>query len=349
MDKRGISPLIATVLIIGFTVALGAIIFLWASGFVDDVKEGTTATSEKSSSCAVTNLKLEGIEQTAPNKLKFLLENIGQSDVDSVIVRITGDKGVASVTKPGVSSAGKKAFQADFDPAVVGVITGVEVIPNIKVGGKSASCAPGISLSASVPEERVDQWADNCGNGAIDEWEECEGDNLGGWQCTDGGYAGGNLKCTGCIIDVSECTEGTTCGNFVLNVGEEECDVDMNHNPLFAGLPEGEIATCNLLGMTGGVLYCSSLCLIDTSECSGEPSLCGNGVKDEFEECDGADLDGKDCVSLEFIDGSLSCTPSCKFNTDYCMLLGIGSAASFCGNGEIEGLGWTPEEKCDGT
>jgi len=35
MNKKGISPLIATVLIIGFTVALAAIIITWGSGFVN--------------------------------------------------------------------------------------------------------------------------------------------------------------------------------------------------------------------------------------------------------------------------------------------------------------------------
>ena len=34
MDKRGISPLIATVLIIGFTVALAAVIITWGGRFI---------------------------------------------------------------------------------------------------------------------------------------------------------------------------------------------------------------------------------------------------------------------------------------------------------------------------
>ena len=34
MNKKAVSPLIATVLIIGFTVALAAIVMTWAGGFM---------------------------------------------------------------------------------------------------------------------------------------------------------------------------------------------------------------------------------------------------------------------------------------------------------------------------
>ena len=44
LNKKGISPLIATVLLIGFTVALAAVVIIWGSGFVSRT---TVASSEK--------------------------------------------------------------------------------------------------------------------------------------------------------------------------------------------------------------------------------------------------------------------------------------------------------------
>ena len=41
-NKRGISPLIATVLLIGFTVALAAMVMTWGSGFIKKTTEQTT-------------------------------------------------------------------------------------------------------------------------------------------------------------------------------------------------------------------------------------------------------------------------------------------------------------------
>lgn len=46
-----------------------------------------------------------------------------------------------------------------------------------------------------------------CGNGAIDDGEQCDGGNLGGFTCVDLGYSGGTLACdpVTCTYDASAC------------------------------------------------------------------------------------------------------------------------------------------------
>src|SRR3989344_6781100 len=46
--------------------------------------------------------------------------------------------------------------------------------------------------------------------------------------------------------------------------------------------------------------------------------LCGDGVVDSSEECDGANLNGASCSSRGFTSGTLSCSSSCEFNTSSC-------------------------------
>ncbi len=76
----------------------------------------------------------------------------------------------------------------------------------------------------------------NCGDGAILGGEDCDGSNLGGQSCTDMGFTGGTLACSGtCTFDTSGCTT-TTCGNGVVDPGEE-CD-DGNTVP-FDGCDSG--------------------------------------------------------------------------------------------------------------
>jgi hypothetical protein len=51
-------------------------------------------------------------------------------------------------------------------------------------------------------------------------------------------------------------------------------------------------------------------------------AMCGNGVIDAGEECDGADLDGNDCEEAyggtKGCTGTLACTSDCKFNGSAC-------------------------------
>ncbi len=49
-----------------------------------------------------------------------------------------------------------------------------------------------------------------------------------------------------------------------------------------------------------------------------EPSLCGNGMVDPGEACDGTDFGGKTCVSLGLGGGELLCNPYCAFVVSNC-------------------------------
>ena len=83
---------------------------------------------------------------------------------------------------------------------------------------------------------------------------------------------------------------------------------------------------------TNGNVSCHSNCLWDISECIGSTPTCGdNVVNQRIEECDGSDLQGKDCKSLGYESGDLICfaegtADECKFDITSCI-------------GELEPLG----------
>jgi len=64
------------------------------------------------------------------------------------------------------------------------------------------------------------------------------------------------------------------------------------------------------------------------------PLSCGNSIKEEGEQCDGADLDGQTCVSRGFTGGTLSCNANCTFNTNSCTS-GDGGVARGGGGGGV--------------
>ncbi len=66
-----------------------------------------------------------------------------------------------------------------------------------------------------------------CGNGDLEEGEICDRDKLGGDNCTNYNYTGGDLKClddcSGYSFD--SCTGDAVCGNGIID-GSELCEID---------------------------------------------------------------------------------------------------------------------------
>jgi len=64
---------------------------------------------------------------------------------------------------------------------------------------------------------------------------------------------------------------------------------------------------------------------IGAKPCSGSSNppptqqpVCGNGIVETGEQCDGVNLAGSSCISRGFTGGTLGCTASCLFNTNAC-------------------------------
>ncbi len=162
-----------------------------------------------------------------------------------------------------------------------------------------------------------------CGNGVVEEGEQCDGANHDGQTCLTLGMDGGNLACTStCTFDRSGC-EG--CGNGTLEIGEE-CDAS-----------DFGTQTCANSGFQSGDLTCNTDCTIDVSSCVGG---CGNGVVEGDEECDPPDGDacGEDC----FFAGSNQCDEPDEYDTD-CAEATTGQWCWDGGDGGILFCGCDPE------
>lgn len=71
-------------------------------------------------------------------------------------------------------------------------------------------------------------------------------------------------------------------------------------------------------GSTGTTEPVSSSSTGTTDDSTTGP-VCGDGVIDAGEVCDGADLDGATCMSLGFLQGQLACDATCQLDTSGCM------------------------------
>ena len=95
---------------------------------------------------------------------------------------------------------------------------------------------------------------------------------------------------------------------------------------------------CKTLSSSGGEVgvYGLTSCVGHTCGAASTP-VCGNGVVETGESCDGTNLNGASCTSQGFGGGTLSCNSSCGFDTSAC------TPVVKCGNGVIDS-----GEKCDG-
>ena len=144
MNKKGISPLIATVLIIGFTIVLAVLVITWISGTVTDQTESTDCMVEVESAClnSVGDISLEGVDAGA---VTFTVANEGGENFDTTA---TSDGLIIIADSTGVTietialEVGPYATQV-VSPAVA-LVSGnaVRVISIIDNGECTADCDP---------------------------------------------------------------------------------------------------------------------------------------------------------------------------------------------------------------
>lgn len=185
------------------------------------------------------------------------------------------------------------------------------------------ACLDGCTIDRSTCEEF-------CGDGVIQEdHETCDGADLAGLTCDVLGLGNGALACTaGCVLDTTACDVQPACGDGTVTTPLEQCEGD-----------DLQGKTCQSLGYAGGALACGADCLLDVAACEPVVVTCGNGVIDNGETCDGANLGGATCQNQGFAGGDISCTGDCHINTSGC-----DPHTETCGNGI-----WENGEACDGT
>jgi len=178
----------------------------------------------------------------------------------------------------------------------------------------------------------------NCGNGQIDDGEQCDGDNFGDATCQSlvENSTGGTLACVNCTaIDTAGCelpSAEPECGNNQVEDGEE-CDGT-------SFKPDASVDCGD--GMALDALKCKADCsAIDVeASCKAIPDGCRNGQQDAGEECD-VDADGNVTVFTNEAycgEGKIAtetpvCNAFCKIDRENSC---IDAPEDLCGNGILD-------------
>jgi flagellin-like protein len=93
-NKKGISPLIATVLIIGFTIVVAVLVITWISSLTDDTQTQQACTADALNSCtdAIRFLSFSAVPGTASGDIDVRASNTGPGEyvVKAIVLDSTG-------------------------------------------------------------------------------------------------------------------------------------------------------------------------------------------------------------------------------------------------------------------
>ena len=143
INKKGISPMIATVLLIGFVIALMLLIILWGKDYIEELAEKRGALAEKQHEC--TNIQLDIVKACwRGSEAEVVIRNKADNPVHKFVFRAVGSIG-EPVERYGrmcgddkkqdckLGSLETKEYKNLVFSSDVGKIKNIDIIPHIRV------------------------------------------------------------------------------------------------------------------------------------------------------------------------------------------------------------------------
>jgi flagellin-like protein len=163
-SRKAVSPLIATVLLIAFAVALGAVVMNWGRGYVEDTANIARERSDTEVTCAsdvdISIVKIDSVPQICHNETSnktvfFIVENKKGKTVEKIQARL-----IASSTRvpytvelgdvSNLTTNAAKLLNFTYDDSSYGDPTQIQLTPYIKVGGTEVACPSSAEVSTDI-------------------------------------------------------------------------------------------------------------------------------------------------------------------------------------------------------
>jgi flagellin-like protein len=155
VNKKAVSPLVATILLIAFAIALGAVVMNWGRGYIEEkaefVQGGAAVEPADCHSIAFSILDVGGSPQicTEDGEIRALIQNEGPAieNLKATVITSSGVINRENLLASVLKTADTTNIKIPYDPS--GEIIQVKIIPQINIDGDYEFCtAEGITVES---------------------------------------------------------------------------------------------------------------------------------------------------------------------------------------------------------
>jgi len=151
-SKKGVSPLVATILLIAFAIALGAVVMSYGSAYYGSKQVGAVVTSpiEQCANVVLRVYEIAGKQQACHGGegkngfINFMLDNQGTVDIEEMLVTIIGARGSEEFKLNPFIGQGtlfdKRDRTTNYNFDKNGIIVKMQFRPYIRSVGKTQVC-----------------------------------------------------------------------------------------------------------------------------------------------------------------------------------------------------------------
>ncbi len=137
-DKRGISPLVATVLLVAIVIIIAVLLWFWYNQFI--LEQQQKASTELAQACMNAEIRIESNTVCSAGEIKVEIANIGSSQITSVLINAISSDSSESFETGWVIPPGTSTGLQFIDDEFSITPTQLEIIPIVMVGSTSKYC-----------------------------------------------------------------------------------------------------------------------------------------------------------------------------------------------------------------
>jgi len=130
LKKKGISPLIATVLLISFTVGIVSLVMIWGRTYVTEKTEQQGISADASMSCVNMKITVDKSCRTDDNTVLLTIRNLNSENIDAFIFRSDTVDIVVEHNEP---LAGFTTSDITASETNIGKLSTLDIVPQKKL------------------------------------------------------------------------------------------------------------------------------------------------------------------------------------------------------------------------